>query len=637
MKKNYLSLIPFLFYLLPLFSQNLALSFLTIPDSLKTHANAVIRYENTDIEILSSSKMIIKKEMVVTVLNEMGNSDGHIYLYYDDHQKIKSVNVKIYNAFGSEIKKIKRNDFKDVSAVSNGTLYSDDKVIYYEHIPISYPYTIKYEYEVSTSNTAFIPNWLPIKHYYASTEKSTFTLSYPEEITLNFKEKNLQGYNIENNSIKNKISYTLTNAKAIAYETLSPIFYYYGPHVKFAANKFNLAGVEGQANNWEEFGKWMNDKLLTGRSELSEATKNEIKRLVNGIDDPVERARLVYDYMQDKTRYISIQIGIGGWKPMLAGEVEKLGYGDCKALTNYTYSLLKVADVNSYYTILYAKERRNIDKDLASIQGNHAILMVPTKKDTIWLECTSQKVPFGYLGSFTDDRDVLIVTSEGGKIVRTKSYKDSENKQVISGEITLEENGSISAKLNISSSGIQYDDNYPIADMDTQERDKYYKKFFDFINNVHLEKIKVESDEKNVLFLENIEFTADNYSVDSGDKILFRLNVINVNDNIPKRIRNRKLPLEIQYGFLDLDDVIINLPKNYQIDAMANTKELESKFGTYKIKIKKINEHQIKYSRELLIKQGMYSVDDYDKYRKFRKKINQLDNSKIVLTQEQAQ
>ncbi len=631
MKKNYISLISFLFFLLPLLSQNFELSFLTIPDSLKTDANAVIRYENTNIEILSSSKMTIKKEMVVTVLNEKGNSDGYIYLYYDDHQKIKSVNVKIYNALGNEIKKIKRNDFKDVSAVSNGTLYSDDKVIIYEYIPTSYPYTIKYEYELSTSNTAFIPNWLPVKHYYASTEKSTYTLSYPEEITLNFKEKNLQGYNIENNTIKNKISYTLTNAKAIEYETLSPGFYYFGPHVKFAANKFNLAGVEGQANNWEEFGKWMNDKLLTGRSELSEATKNEIKRLVKGIDDPVDRARLVYDYMQDKTRYISIQIGIGGWKPMLAGEVEKLGYGDCKALTNYTYSLLKAANVESYYTILYAKERRNIDKDIASIQGNHAILMVLTKKDTVWLECTSQKVPFGYLGSFTDDRDVLIVTPEGGKIVRTKSYTDSENKQIISGEITLKENGSISAKIKILSSGVQYDDNYPIADMDPKEKDAYYKKFFHHINNLHLKNIEVDSDEKNVIFSENIEFTADNYSVNSGDRMLFRLNTVNVNDHIPKRIRNRKLPLEIQYGFLDLDDVIINLPQNYQIDAMSNTKELESKFGTYKIKIERINEHQIKYTRELHIKQGMYTVDDYELYRKFRKKINQFDNSKIVL------
>ena len=113
--------------------------------------------------------------------------------------------------------------------------------------------------------------------------------------------------------------------------------------------------------------------------------------------------------------------------------------------------------------------------------------------------------------------------------------------------------------------------------------------------------------------------------------MLVRLNAFNVNNNIPKRIRNRKLPLEIQYGFLDIDKVIINLPKNYKIEALANDKVKETKFGTYKIKIEKVNEHQLKYSRELLLRQGVYSVDEYDEYRKFHKKINQLDNSKIVL------
>jgi len=335
--------------------------------------------------------------------------------------------------------------------------------------------------------------------------------------------------------------------------------------------------------------------------------------------------------MQNKTRYISVQVGIGGWKPMLANEVEKLGYGDCKALTNYTKSLLKVADVNSFYTVIYANRRRDIDNDLAAMQGNHVILMVPIKKDTIWLECTNQKVPFGHLGKFTDNRDALVITPEGGKIVHTKSYANTESKQVITGEYTLDQNGDISAKTKIESSGIQYDNHYFIADYDIKEKDEYYKEFFDGIHNMKIDNIKIKNDNLSSTFTENIEFTASNYAVNSGDRILVRLNAFNVNQNVPKRYRNRQQQLEIQYGFLDIDNVIIDLPKNYQIEAMSNEKEVVTEFGSYNIKIEKLNDNQIKYRRELLIKQGLYSVDDYDKYRKFRKKINQLDNSKIVL------
>jgi hypothetical protein len=28
------------------------------------------------------------------------------------------------------------------------------------------------------------------------------------------------------------------------------------------------------------------------------------------------KAKLIYDYVQQKSRYVSIQVGIGGWKPM---------------------------------------------------------------------------------------------------------------------------------------------------------------------------------------------------------------------------------------------------------------------------------------------------------------------------------
>ncbi len=631
MKKKSLIVILYLSIFSPIFAQDFDLSFLTIPDSLKTHANAVIRNENTSIEIISQAKMIIRKEVIITILNKLGKDKSYIQLDYDKHTKINNVSVHIYNALGQEIKKIKQSDFKDVSAVGNGNLFSDNRILYYEYVPVNYPYTIKYEYKVTTSNTAFIPNWLPIKYYYTSTQKSVYNIIYPSNIKIHLKEFNLDNYQIENNSTEQNISYIIQNAKAIESEDYSQYFYQFGPSVIFSANKFSLGGVNGQANNWNEFGKWWNDQILNGRTELSDKTKLEIKNLVKNTKSDIEKARLVYNYMQNKTRYISIQIGIGGWKPMLASEVDKLGYGDCKALTNYTQSLLAAANVKSYYTKIHANERIDMDKDIASQQSNHVILMVPTKKDTVWLECTSQKFPFGHLGKFTDDRDALVITPEGGKIIHTKKYTNKESKQIINGEYTINQNGNISARAKIKSSGIQYDNHFSIADYDGKEKDTYYKAFFSNINNIKIEKTSCKNDNLNIEFNEEIKFTASNYAVNSGDRMLVRLNAFNVNQNIPKRYRNRKLPLEIQYGFLDIDEVIINLPENYKVESLANNKELTTKFGLYKIEIQTINEQQIKYSRKFLINQGLYTVEDYEKYRKFRKKVNQLDNSKIVL------
>lgn len=631
MKKHLIALSLSLFFTLFLIAQEQDLSLLHVPDSLKTNADAIVRYERTAIEMTSYSKMNIHVQKAVSVLNSQGDDNGSIDLHYDDYSKIKSVTVKIFDVDGKEIKKIKKNDFSDESAVDGSTLFGDARILSYEYNSASYPYTLAYDLEIQSGHTAFIPGWFPIRDYRTGVQESVYTFQYPTELTIRSKKFNTEGLKFESVIKEGYISYKAVNLKPVESEPKSPGFYDFMPHIKFASNKFSLAGEDGEADDIVQLGKWMNDRLLIDRDDLNETTRKEIKALVKDEPDDIGRARLVYDYMQEKTRYISIQIGIGGWKPMKASEVDRLKYGDCKALTNYTHSLLKEAGVISYYTVIYAKQRRDYNHDLAAIEGNHVILMVPAAKDTVWLECTNQKIPFGHLGSFTDDRDALAITPQGGKIVHTKTYPAETNKQQISGALQIDNNGKILADIMIESSGIQYDNHYRISYLDEDEKDRYYKSFFDEINNLKIDKIEVENNEKEVKFIEKIQFSADNFAVNSGDKMLVRLNVVNTSSQIPKRIRNRKLPLEIRYGYVDKDDVIINLPENYEIEAMGAPERIDTKFGTYSISIEKISDRQLKYIRTLSLHQGLYTVADYNTYRKFRKKINNLDNLKIVL------
>lgn len=204
----------------------------------------------------------------------------------------------------------------------------------------------------------------------------------------------------------------MQNQKAFEFENSSPNARDFLPKARISLNNFSLDGVTGSFTNWSEFGKWMHTSLIAGRDVLDESTKSKILSLVEGVNSPIEKAKIVYQFMQNKTRYISVQVGIGGWQPIAANEVDEVGYGDCKGLTNYTKALLDVVGVESYFTLIYGGQKRDIDKDFSAFQGNHAILNIPNNGNDIWLECTSQTAPFGYLGTFTDDRDVLVVMPE---------------------------------------------------------------------------------------------------------------------------------------------------------------------------------------------------------------------------------
>jgi hypothetical protein len=372
---------------------------------------------------------------------------------------------------------------------------------------------------------------------------------------------------------------------------------------------------------------------LSGTTELSEETKLKMKALVGDEKDPIKKAKLIYNYVQQKSRYVNISIGIGGWKPMLAADVDRLGYGDCKALTNYTKALLNAVDVPSYNTILYGSPRkRNIEPDFVSMQGNHMILSIPNGDNYIWLECTSQDTPFGYQGTFTDDRDVLIMKPEGGEIVRTKIYQDKDNTQISKGKFSLSQTGDFLGKIIIVSEGSQYNQKSAIENFQPTDKEAHYKKYWDNINNLKIDKITFTNDKEKVSFTENAEISAVNYGSVSGNKIMFVVNGYNQITGNVKRIRNRKNPFEIQRGYADGDEIEISLPSGFSIEFLPSNFELKTKFGEYKTEIIKKDATNLVYKRTMFLKKGLYSNKEYDEYRLFMEQVSRNDNAKIILT-----
>ena len=614
------------------FAQKIEFSSLLIPDELKENANAVIRDYTTEISLESVDKMIVKEKKAITILNKVGDRHVDLYTHYDNDTKITNLSVKVYNALGQEIKKFKKGKFIDASAVDGGSLYSDSRVKYVNYTPISYPYTVVFESEYKTTSTGFIRKWFPVKDYFVSVEKSKYILNNPKAIPLRKKEVNFNNFEIEKIENPNGFEYVLKNQRAFRFENSAISYRNILPQLKVAANKFSLKGVYGEATNWAEFGRWMYEKLLKDRDVLPEATKIKIRTLVKGIDDPVEKAKIVYQFMQKKTRYISVQVGIGGWEPISANRVDAVGYGDCKGLTNYTKALLDVAGVKSYYTIVYADDKIDIDKDFTSIEGNHVILNIPNKGKDIWLECTSQTTPFGFLGRFTEDRDVLVITPEKGIIKRTPAYKNENNLQTTTASILLDTNGNLKANLKRISKGKQYDDKYHYETFSKENLIKKYKSNdWNYNNDLEIISLNIENNKEKVVFIEDIEFAIKSYASVGQGEYLFRVNVFNRTNYVPKRYRKRKLPLKINAGYKDIDIFKIKIPKGYSLNFIPETKELTTKFGHYKIIFEKVNESTLVYKKEILIKSGNYTVEDYKLYRSFRRTVAKYENLRIAI------
>ncbi len=633
MKQN-LTILLFTFFAFVATAQKIKFPVILIADSLLTNSNAVVRLNHQEISISSQRKMIVTTNRVVTVFNKNGLSAIGAITGYDKSRSLNAIEAIIYDAFGNEIKKVRKKDFIDESAVSGGTLFSDSRVVYLDYTPINYPFTVNFTCEIQTSNTALIPKWMPITDFYVSIEKSSLNVTYPNDLGFKKKEFNLDKFKIKRTlDSTTQLSYAVEGVIAQKPEELSPDFIKIYPRVMLSLESFNLEGVDGTAKNWKEYGQWFSDKILKGTSELSDETITKVKSLVGSEKDPIKKAKIVYQYLQNKSRYISVQVGIGGFKPMLASDVDRLSYGDCKALSNYTRALLNAVDVPAYYTELYGdSDKIDIESDFFSVQGNHVILAIPNQNEYVFLECTSQDNPFGYQANFTDDRNVVVIKPEGGEIVRTKNYDENTNSQFSKGKYSISETGDFDGEISIVSEGTQYGKKYHIEKLPPNEKERNYKSYWSNINNLVINSTTFKNDKEKISFTENLNISAVNYGAVSQNKILFAVNAFNQYSGNLKKTRNRNNPFEIERGFIDNDEIAIVLPTGFLIEAMPENTEISNKFGVYKTEIVKKDGLNIVYKRKLLLKKGIYPKEDFEEFRLFIEKVKKNDNSKIVIS-----
>ena len=599
----------------------------SIPPALKENAKTVIRLYKQELEIKSEKSAVVNITEARTILNKNGEHDGFFMELYDPMNRITSVKGKVYDEHGKQIKSLGFEDIQDYSYISNFSMYEDNRVKLLDPKNMTYPFTVEYTYEIELKQTLFLPSW---SHESENTsyENSLFTVKAPAGYQLRYKEYNLPTP-VAKTTLDGKDIYTwsLTNLKARTNEPMSAISTPDYPLVRLKPSKFEVGDTKGSAESWKELGVWVTT-LIDKKDQLPEATVSKIKELTTSCKTDFDKIKKVYEYMQSKTRYVSIQVGIGGWKPFDATVVDKFSYGDCKALSNYTKALLSAAGIKSYYTLVKAgAESNSIDDSFPSSQFNHAIVCVPLEKDTIWLECTSQRLPCGYNSDFTDERDVLLVDGENSRLVHTRKYPADENCINRCSKVVIKDEFTSIATVKANYNGLCYDDLMPIYYADNADKLKRVTQRIE-LPSFTLNKFDyTENRSMTPSFDEHLDITVTNYVRKLvGDVALLPLNFMNKLSSIPEKVRNRKTNMCIRRPYMENDTVFYQLPKEFEVTELPAKSEISGKFGKY-LASASIKGDEICYIRHLELFNGVFPPEAYSEFRDFLEEISTADGA----------
>ena len=604
-----------------------------IPQELKQKANAVLRFSETTLTVFDAGNAEEKSRVVITILNENGQRFKYFVEHYNKFSSVSGISGTIYDKNGKKVKTIPQRDIADISAIAGFSLYDDSRVKVISPEYGDYPYTIEYTCSKKYSSFFMFPGWQVYPGYDISVQKSIYNLTLSPNAKVKYKGNKALSITPEESSDKKGFitrTWRATNYPAIEMEPFAGNLFEDTPQLLVAPETFTMDGYFGSNNSWKELGDWAY-KLGEGRNVVPDATKAKVMELVAEHDTDSERARAIYEYMQSKVRYVNIAIGIGGWQPFPAETVEKYWYGDCKALSNYMKSLLDVAGIESYYCLVRAgDDTPNIDKDFVASQFNHAFLMLPLGGDTVYLECTSQEVPFGYNGSFTDDRDILVVDKDNSYLKHTNVYGKEQNKTTNSYLFNIASNNTANIIATTQYTGVATDN---IRFLMTQKPERQ-REFL--LRRLKLNQDKINSltysEEKGIIpiITQKAEMTvAQLGQITANNSIVIPFNQVSLLDEL-KRVSNRKTCIAIRRDQAFIDSLSFRIPSGFAIDQFPQPTTLTSDFGTYTLEVVHA-EGSISFIRTLEWNKGNYKPERYNDLMLFQRRVNEADRQVLLL------
>jgi hypothetical protein len=490
----------------------------------------------------------------------------------------------------------------------------------------SYPITVEYKYEIDLSGTLTYPPY-HIQGTEESVQNSSYTAIVPQDLDLRFLEQKITLKPSVNTVGKNKVyKWEVKNLKAFKDEEGSVGAAFYYPSIILAPNKFRHFNTYGEMTSWKAFGQW-GYELLKGLDELPAERKAYFASMVKDAKSDREKVAMIYNYLQKNFRYVSIQLGIGGVKPFPAHFTDDKKYGDCKGLSLYMLAALKSIGIKSYCAFINAKyDQEAVSASFPCDRFNHVILCVPQQKDSIWLECTSSTTEFAVLGTFTENRNALLLTENGGVLVPTPMSKAADNGMYTSTVINLNDDGSGSTTTNLASKGDYKELMNTMVSAKKDDQKKIIMRYLGFKQPDEFSVVKKEETLDIDLKIEKIpQFSA-------GTKMFLNPRINSIWRTVLPKAENRKQDYYFEAPFIKTDTTVYNLPESYIAESIPAPAALKCDYGSYSAIYSYVKEkNQLVSISRLELSHNRIPHDKYAEVKKFFDGVLSEDSQKLVI------
>jgi hypothetical protein len=516
----------------------------------------------------------IIEERELLVLDEKANGMfNRQSVYYGQFDKLTKLEAYTKAVTPNGIKKISVEDFKTQSSRSSGVFYDDIKEVNFDFPMVAKGSSCYMRAEHYLSDIHFMPSLYFFS--YLPVQKFKYTVSAPADVELGYIIKNNDKQLIKVNSYKKGKStyweFSAENVLPHTYYSDAPSATYYMPHVLLyiASYRDSDGNHKKVFSSLKDLYTWNYNFLSGVNREQSDGLNVLVDSLTHGIIGKQEKAKRIYQWVQDHIKYVAFEEGLEGFIPRQAADVYYKRYGDCKDMSSILTVMLKKAGIDAYYTWIGTRSiPYKYEEVFLPLSDNHMICSANIDGKWYFIDGTDPNCIFGYPSEFIQGKEALVAIDQNEyKLLKVPEIHEDQNLVVDSTFISIADAG-----INGNSS-------------------VYYHGYFgiDFMNDLQMRKGKEEKDyirykmgkasnkfllgDYSILNLSSAErlvnvkakFEVPGYGKKIGDEFFINMNLEKFFTTQIIDTSKRKVSVETGYKYTIKQYTILEIPETFNV------------------------------------------------------------------------
>lgn len=354
-------------------------------------------------------------------LSDKAKAYANQTVQFSDFSEI--TNIKAYSFIPKKenpenLKKIKVKKFTTEDVYSGSYFFHDNKQIAFKYPGSKAGTKIKLSYREIIKDPRFLGSSFLLS--YLPTLKSEYSISFPSNVDVKFKLFNTEELDLKQTKITKggitTLSWKVENQEAYERVSGGPNLRYYTPHMVLYIGEIRLQdSTVTVLPNLDGLYNWYYSLIKDVNTEEDSSLKAITLDIVKGVESKDQKARIIFNWVQDNIKYVAFEDGMGGFIPRPAASVCHKRYGDCKDMASIITDMLRYAGIKGNITWVGSDELPYDYTEIATpVVDNHMIASYRNEKDeVVILDAVGTYTPCGYPTEFIQGKQALISKGKG--------------------------------------------------------------------------------------------------------------------------------------------------------------------------------------------------------------------------------